>query len=53
MTYALELHRCTTCYAQFLAIDWLAWRVHGYCCATCDPSQTKPKAKQQSLLVDQ
>lgn len=35
------LRRCDNCNLWFMPVDWLLWRVRGYCCIECDPLKGK------------
>jgi hypothetical protein len=32
---------CSACGLRFQPVDWLSWRVRGYCCSGCDPETAK------------
>jgi hypothetical protein len=34
--------RCKTCNIQFQPVDWLKWRVDGYCCEKHVPEEKEP-----------
>jgi hypothetical protein len=36
--------RCLACGLLYQPVDWLAWRVRGYCCEDCDPAALKEES---------
>ncbi len=40
--------KCSWCDLFYLAIDWLPWRVRGYCSDTCTP-EARAKAKEKAM----
>ena len=46
--------RCTACGLLFQPVDWLPWRVRGFCCEGCDPETREEAANdaQGDLFAD-
>ena len=41
----IQLHKdkvCVTCGLKYMPVDWLKWRVEGYCQESCDPRTLEP-----------
>lgn len=46
--------RCLACGLRYQPVDWLPWRVRGYCCEACDPeSAPEPENDPQFTLFEE